>query len=70
LLLGGCPEHLALLIEVIPPLNLENYAIICVLLLVYSPKIAFNIFKDSVAFVSSLKKNLMQICCSFKSATL
>lgn len=49
-------------------LNLENHLKICVLSNVRSLKRTFNVLKVSIAFFPSLKKNLMQTCCSFKSA--
>jgi hypothetical protein len=49
-------------------LNLENHLKSCVLPIFRSLKRTFNVLKVSIAFFPSLKKNLIQTCCSVESA--
>jgi hypothetical protein len=60
--------HSAFSTGVRPLWNLENHSITHLLPIVSSPKAAFNISKVFIALFSSLKENVLQICCPFKSA--
>lgn len=49
-------------------MNLDNHSEACVIIIVYSPQAIINIFRVYILFFPSLKHNVMQTLCPFKSA--